>query len=161
MSLAEATGRHYGPVPVSIAAPSVASFVAATGDDPDRWVEQAPPSFAAAALFAVAPSFLNDPRIAAETRSLIHTEQSFTWHRALEIGETIEVEGLVTEVRARRSLNLVTFENFIQTDAAINAGNSGGALINSHGELVGINTAVLAQDPRAGLGHRQHREGLA
>lgn len=44
--------------------------------------------------------------------------------------------------------NLTTFADFIQTDAAINAGNSGGALINTDGELVGINTAVLAQDIR-------------
>jgi serine peptidase DegS len=43
-----------------------------------------------------------------------------------------------------RGLDVATFEEFIQTDAAINVGNSGGALINTRGELVGINTAVIS-----------------
>jgi len=62
-------------------------------------------------------------------------------------GLTTSVTQGIVSATGRGLLNLVTFENFIQTDAAINAGNSGGALVNSHGELVGINTAVLAQDP--------------
>jgi len=61
-------------------------------------------------------------------------------------GLTTSVTQGIVSATGRGLLNLVTFENFIQTDAAINAGNSGGALINSLGELVGINTAVLAQD---------------
>ena len=43
-----------------------------------------------------------------------------------------------------RPLDITAFEDFIQTDAAINAGNSGGALVNTRGELVGINTAVIS-----------------
>ncbi|MCH9695042.1 MAG: trypsin-like peptidase domain-containing protein [Gammaproteobacteria bacterium] len=62
-------------------------------------------------------------------------------------GLTTSVTQGIVSATGRGLLNLVTFENFIQTDAAINAGNSGGALINTNGELVGINTAVLAQDP--------------
>lgn len=62
-------------------------------------------------------------------------------------GLTESVTQGIVSATGRGLLKLVTFENFIQTDAAINAGNSGGALVNARGELVGINTAVLAQDP--------------
>jgi Do/DeqQ family serine protease len=61
----------------------------------------------------------------------------------LGLGQTV-TQGIVSAT-GRGQLGVATFENFIQTDAAINFGNSGGALINTHGELVGINTAVLSK----------------
>lgn len=51
--------------------------------------------------------------------------------------------GIVSAL-GRTTLGIESFENFIQTDAPINPGNSGGALINMQGQLVGINTAILA-----------------
>ena len=51
-------------------------------------------------------------------------------------------QGIVSAL-GRSQLNVTTYEDFIQTDAAINRGNSGGALVNARGELVGINTIVL------------------
>ncbi|MGE4801662.1 serine endoprotease DegP [Yersinia hibernica] len=60
------------------------------------------------------------------------------------LGETV-TSGIVSAL-GRSGLNVENYENFIQTDAAINRGNSGGALINLNGELIGINTAILAPD---------------
>lgn len=53
--------------------------------------------------------------------------------------------GIVSAL-GRTTLGIESFENFIQTDAPINPGNSGGALINIQGQLIGINTAILAPD---------------
>jgi Do/DeqQ family serine protease len=61
----------------------------------------------------------------------------------LGIGQTVTM-GIVSGLH-RTGLGINTFENFIQTDAAINQGNSGGALIDAAGNLVGINTAILSQ----------------
>lgn len=58
------------------------------------------------------------------------------------LGQTA-TSGIVSAL-GRSGLNLEGLENFIQTDASINQGNSGGALVNLNGELIGINTAILA-----------------
>jgi serine protease DegS/serine protease DegQ len=60
------------------------------------------------------------------------------------IGKTVTM-GIVSATG--RQLRMSNYEDFIQTDAAINAGNSGGALVNALGELVGINTAFYPRTP--------------
>ncbi len=57
------------------------------------------------------------------------------------LGQTV-TSGIVSAL-GRSGLGIESFEDFIQTDASINLGNSGGALVNLHGELVGINTAIF------------------
>ena len=58
------------------------------------------------------------------------------------IGETATM-GIVSAT-GRGGLGIEGYEDFIQTDAAINPGNSGGAMIDLHGDLIGINTAILS-----------------
>lgn len=58
------------------------------------------------------------------------------------LGQTVTT-GIVSAL-GRTGLGIEGYENFIQTDASINPGNSGGALVNLRGELVGVNTAILA-----------------
>ena len=73
----------------------------------------------------------------------------------IAIGNPFGLGGTVTSgiISARnRSIGLVRYEDFIQTDASINQGNSGGPLFNMNGDVIGINTAILGQSGSIGIG---------
>jgi S1-C subfamily serine protease len=66
------------------------------------------------------------------------------------IGQTV-TSGIVSALH-RNKLGIEQYEDFIQTDAAIYPGNSGGALVNLRGELIGINTAFIGAGTNPGMG---------
>jgi serine protease DegS len=79
-----------------------------------------------------------------------HSDKLRVGDIVLAIGNPVGLSQTVTQgivsATGRGQLGVATYEDFIQTDAPINVGNSGGALINTNGELIGINTAVLAKN---------------
>jgi len=66
------------------------------------------------------------------------------------LGQTV-TSGIISAL-GRSGLGIEGYEDFIQTDASINPGNSGGALVNLRGELIGINTAILASGGTGNVG---------
>ena len=73
----------------------------------------------------------------------------------IAIGNPFGLGGTVTSgiISARnRNIGLSRYEDFIQTDASINTGNSGGPLFNMDGDVLGINTAILGQQGSIGIG---------
>ena len=74
---------------------------------------------------------------------------------AVAIGNPFGLGGTVTAgiISARnRDINLTRFDDFIQTDASINQGNSGGPLFNINGDVIGINTAIIAPGQSGSIG---------
>ena len=66
------------------------------------------------------------------------------------LGQTV-TSGIISAL-GRTGLGIEGYEDFIQTDASINPGNSGGALVNLNGELIGINTAIIAAGGQGNVG---------
>ena len=117
MSLAAIEGREFGPFPTEVSGPKTAELVAATGDDPARWRDFAPPSYAAVLIFAAAPSFFADPDVGPHVGSMIHSDQRYVWHVPFTVGTPLTVQGRVASVRTRRELNFVEFHISAESDA--------------------------------------------
>jgi len=83
------------------------------------------------------------------------SDQSRVGDWVIAIGNPFGLGGTVTSgiISARnRDINLTRYDDFIQTDASINQGNSGGPLFNLKGEVIGINTAIIAPGQSGSIG---------
>lgn len=117
-SLAAFEGRKYGPVLLRSCLEKISEYVAATGDQAERWVEEAPPAYASTALFAVAPLLLGEPEIAGIPGGVVHGEQTFTWHNAIPVEADLMVAGIVNKVRERGELTYLGFDLMVELDGS-------------------------------------------
>ena len=89
-----------------------------------------------------------DPNVALAVAALGNSDALRVGEWAIAIGNPFGLDQTVTvgviSATGRADVGIATYENFIQTDASINPGNSGGPLVNLRGEVVGINTAIVA-----------------
>lgn len=114
--LAALEGRTYGPATMTPTRESSARYATATAHDPADWADAAPPAWAGALLFAVAPMFLADPDVSSHGGGVIHADQRFAWHRPFTHDVPLSVTGTVARVRTRGDNAWVTFE--LAADAA-------------------------------------------
>ena len=84
----------------------------------------------------------------ANSNNLEVGEQVYAIGNPFGVGTSV-TSGIISALE-RDNLSLETYENFIQIDASINPGNSGGALINTQGEVIGMNTAMLSSEDGGG-----------
>jgi Do/DeqQ family serine protease len=89
-----------------------------------------------------------DPNVEPPVGALGNSDALRVGEWAIAIGNPFGLDQTVTvgviSATGRSDVGIATYENFIQTDASINPGNSGGPLVNLRGEVVGINTAIVA-----------------
>jgi acyl dehydratase len=123
MSMLDLEGAAYGPFPYRTDPEKVGEYAAAVGVDPSETT--APKSLAGALLFVVAPHLLGDDRAGDSTRSVIHGDQSFAWHRPIPLGAELAVSGKVIRVRERSGVFLTGFQmEVVDAEGIVVTGNS-------------------------------------
>jgi len=89
-----------------------------------------------------------DPDAEVRVAALADSDAIRVGEWAIAIGNPFGLDQTVTvgvvSATGRADVGIATYENFVQTDASINPGNSGGPLVNLRGEVIGINTAIVA-----------------
>ncbi len=116
-------GAVYGPFPYRTDPEKIGEYATAVGVVPAE--NSAPKSLAGALLFVVAPHLLGDHRAGDSTRSVIHGDQSFAWHRPIPLGADLAVTGKVTRVRERSGVFLTGFEvEVVDADGLVVTGSS-------------------------------------
>ena len=95
-----------------------------------------------AVLQISAPAEKLTPLPLGESNNLLVGQKVFAIGNPFGLDRTMTVG--VISATGRSNMGIETYENFIQTDASINPGNSGGPLLNVYGEVIGINTAIVA-----------------
>lgn len=146
--LGHLAGRTYGPARFRVSRAQAAAYVAASGDDPERWQTHAPPSFAGAVLFKVATSFLRDPEVASHARLLIHGDQTFTWRRPWRIGDDLTISARIDRIRERAGTAFVTFGVEV-ADSADRTVMSSRSLFLMSGQTPPAGTATERSEPVA------------
>lgn len=139
--MSDLEGRTFGPKPLAVTVDRVAAYVEATGDDADRWIDHAPPGFASAALFVVAPDLL----ALLAGRSVVHGEQTFDWLRAIGVGSAVRVVGTVTRHRERGGVVYVGFDLTADDDSG--AVMNGTSLFLLSGEESPLDAAPVEREP--------------
>ena len=94
-----------------------------------------------------------EPVILADSSSLSVGQKVYAIGNPFGLSGTM-TRGIISSIRSIRGSEGAPIEDAIQTDAAINPGNSGGPLLNSHGEVIGINTMIASNgaDQSSGIG---------
>ncbi len=107
MGIEDIVGRSYGPRPYRTDRSVVDGYRTAIGLEAGG---PAPPALAGAMLFVVAPDLLHDPDIGGYGTSVIHGEQTFTWHRPIPLDRTLAVSGVLSKCRMRGGVAFAGFD---------------------------------------------------